>query len=559
MNSSISDTVKDSLYEASSSERSYWDGADNHTKSILIEAYSSENAYQQDYEAKHDQIINSNYDSLSEAIKETIKESLIAQGELPDPSDYSGIGLEFIANPYGVEKEVYVECDRCDEVFMATEDFEQHKTIDHGDSTENYIQAEEQYELTMNPDISLEALRKMRAVLAEGTQKDLYHNSLFNYKEIKTPTLLEPKSDGLVGYNDNPNAGLYDTKKFKVGTSKNRDSGLEAKLDPKTTDSTVCVLCGMDIENHSNPHTSYRGSHGNAPETDHYFLGGNIEYGLDKYGEGYEPSSQFYDVDEDAGVIKKLNLDGFKESYAGEVGQDEVNIYLDGLRESGVTNMFGAGSYLYLEFGISEDESREFISEWMKTFGARHPKGESYEGKYDDKLRNMIKDHPEYKKGGVKFVDVAEGYEDDMVDYDQDGVSDIKNVLPEPESDPAKSLKDVDFSEETIDYIYPTKSNEAFVEEKDPFLDGYGDDDIESDRDAVEAQIISRKMGGYSDESIARELSMQYGISPEEALEKSYSIEVSVNDRVSNTFFGKRYNECSESEKAELRMYGGSD
>ena len=43
--------------------------------------------------------------------------------------------------------------------------------------------------------------------------------------------------------------------------------------------------------------------------------------------------------------------------------------YLDGLRESGVTNMFGAGSYVEREFGVTRHEAKEIVLYWMRTFG----------------------------------------------------------------------------------------------------------------------------------------------------------------------------------------------
>ena len=42
--------------------------------------------------------------------------------------------------------------------------------------------------------------------------------------------------------------------------------------------------------------------------------------------------------------------------------------YLDELRESGVTNMFGAGPYLAKEFGLEEGEARRIVSAWMNQF-----------------------------------------------------------------------------------------------------------------------------------------------------------------------------------------------
>jgi len=55
-----------------------------------------------------------------------------------------------------------------------------------------------------------------------------------------------------------------------------------------------------------------------------------------------------------------------------EVLTDEHLIYLDNLRESGVTNMFGASSYLVDEFGMSNREASEVLLYWMRTFSKRH-------------------------------------------------------------------------------------------------------------------------------------------------------------------------------------------
>jgi hypothetical protein len=43
--------------------------------------------------------------------------------------------------------------------------------------------------------------------------------------------------------------------------------------------------------------------------------------------------------------------------------------YLDGLRESGVTNMYGAGSYVAEKFALSRSDAREVLQYWMKSFG----------------------------------------------------------------------------------------------------------------------------------------------------------------------------------------------
>lgn len=42
--------------------------------------------------------------------------------------------------------------------------------------------------------------------------------------------------------------------------------------------------------------------------------------------------------------------------------------YLNDLRESGATNMFGASPYLVDEFGIDEHEAIKVLSKWMENF-----------------------------------------------------------------------------------------------------------------------------------------------------------------------------------------------
>ena len=46
--------------------------------------------------------------------------------------------------------------------------------------------------------------------------------------------------------------------------------------------------------------------------------------------------------------------------------------FLDDLRESGITNMFGAGSYLKSDFPeLSKQDCRAILGYWMQTFSER--------------------------------------------------------------------------------------------------------------------------------------------------------------------------------------------
>ena len=48
--------------------------------------------------------------------------------------------------------------------------------------------------------------------------------------------------------------------------------------------------------------------------------------------------------------------------------EQEVFDFLDALRESGITNMYGAAPYIQDEFGVDKKEARELLLEWMKNF-----------------------------------------------------------------------------------------------------------------------------------------------------------------------------------------------
>jgi hypothetical protein len=45
--------------------------------------------------------------------------------------------------------------------------------------------------------------------------------------------------------------------------------------------------------------------------------------------------------------------------------------FLDDLRESGITNMFGAASYLEDEFELSKKDAKKVLLDWMKTFDSQ--------------------------------------------------------------------------------------------------------------------------------------------------------------------------------------------
>lgn len=65
-------------------------------------------------------------------------------------------------------------------------------------------------------------------------------------------------------------------------------------------------------------------------------------------------------------------IDGW--GLAPEERENEYFEFLDVLRESGETNMYGAAPYLQEEFGFSKVEARDVLKDWMDTYAERHPK-----------------------------------------------------------------------------------------------------------------------------------------------------------------------------------------
>ena len=56
--------------------------------------------------------------------------------------------------------------------------------------------------------------------------------------------------------------------------------------------------------------------------------------------------------------------------------KEQVFVFLDNLRKSGLTNMYGASPYIGEVFGFSRETSRSLLLEWMETFDTRHPRSE---------------------------------------------------------------------------------------------------------------------------------------------------------------------------------------
>ena len=67
-----------------------------------------------------------------------------------------------------------------------------------------------------------------------------------------------------------------------------------------------------------------------------------------------------------------MTKDVVKPDFVDEKELDDILVYLDELRESGETNMWGAGPYVESWFGLDERQASKIVGYWMQTFGKRH-------------------------------------------------------------------------------------------------------------------------------------------------------------------------------------------
>jgi len=95
-------------------------------------------------------------------------------------------------------------------------------------------------------------------------------------------------------------------------------------------------------------------------------------------------------------ALKQRNFDGLDERVAkidemlNEGVIKDMHTFLNDLRDSGVTNMFGAAPYLQKEFGLEKGEARQVLANWMQSFSENLDERITYDDVLD--LRSDKKD-----------------------------------------------------------------------------------------------------------------------------------------------------------------------
>ena len=135
---------------------------------------------------------------------------------------------------------------------------------------------------------------------------------------------------------------------------------------------------------------------------------------------------------------------------ATEADQSEVNDYLDILRESGVTNMFGAGSYIEEEFGVDGQEARKLLQNWMENFGKSNEGDPDFDNDpdFEGKINGVSVEPSQYTQSGMDHTDYSRGDIDTESKANED---DHKKSWSELDSIAKMGFSDIGYDQQSWD------------------------------------------------------------------------------------------------------------
>ena len=184
-------------------------------------------------------------------------------------------------------------------------------------------------------------------------------------------------------------------------------------------------------------------------------------------------------------TIKVARKDFEKEWEAGNLKENVDKKYSDflvALRDSGITNMFGAAPYLQAEFGLDKREAREVLANWMRSFGESLNENAFVEAfKFEKALKGMGYDVK------VKYLDdfgkdVFEIYFNNPADADESIFYDAKKLGYDNVrvfANPQESLKEnaLGFNDSRLssdqhrDLDYAVRGDSAYTFGNNPYAD----------------------------------------------------------------------------------------
>ncbi len=113
-----------------------------------------------------------------------------------------------------------------------------------------------------------------------------------------------------------------------------------------------------------------------------------MNWGDKNHGKKFGEYEVFHVDDDDRGeIVRIVKSDSILRENIKEGVVKDMHTFLNDLRDSGVTNMFGAAPYLQKEFGIDQKSAREVLANWMQSFSENlEYKGRKFSAEEEDRL-----------------------------------------------------------------------------------------------------------------------------------------------------------------------------
>jgi len=523
---SSSDISNDVTSLAMVSEGELWNKLSPEVRSTILDqdvgneaniSNKTKNVYQGDL--KNNSYENMSYYSLPPQIQFYVSNRLHEMGYFAD---------SYGANVYEVDGDNIYKCKDCDEQFTAEEDFRVHKKVNH-DNQESETESQEAYfrSLYIDPELTKDNLAWARQVLRGESARQ-------TFPQNDAPTVTTPKlPKGRKEYDENPNHYFYDNKIFRKGTRSPYESGL--------TEAQTCIEVEEDI--------------------------------LQKYG--WESIKE----------VEKSPTN--REIYASEVAQ---RIKANELHPRTLKILDSVNRPLLfktlIRLGAFETQPEEYDEQVRKEepihqdYNPRHPhehndfdtyfgdkiaeeeiSEEEHTGKHTEMADAIQRENPEYSRDRAMKIANAQIHKYNLESYSGE------SIAPDLLKDVDTSVMELEAQEYNIDEKVNIQANEAKTLSSYIGSKTYGGEsvtdilegaiDVPVVTETVEETIYNRKLNGYHEDKIARELWINHGIEHEEAVNKIRSVEVSDDDRVANTLFGKKLSECNQAEISEMKTLAG--
>ncbi len=514
----------------------------------------------------------------------------------------------FGGHAYEVEGDDRFECKDCEETFVAQEDFRVHRKVNHDDNGESETESQEAYfrALEIDPSMTKDNLEWARKLISgESSRQEFPQND-------PDSTLSDPPlPKGRKEYDDNPNHYFYDNKLFKRGSrGGNYDTTGTAltearalieledkifnkygwdstraveknpanrqvfateiakevnvsKLNPRTIrilDSVnkpflVNTLSQIASEAHEEGDQSYKTDPTETPIEDIPYRGkvddGAGTQDIEPFSKQGEPV-----IHQDYNPEHPHEHNAFDLNFGDKVAEEQQE--LEAVADFGTedTSDYEVDVPELLKTGEPVQEVPEDKRAEEQEEGDRTCKDCGDYFSTEEELHSHVQDHEKPTVPAKEDFPFESEEEQTTVTAEPDLLQNVNTDVLEIEGEqynPNEEYDEKAKESRTIQQYtgYKAKASEGL----DDILDGAIDVPVE--QQTVDETIYDRKLDGYHEDKIARELGINHDIEYEDAIEKIRSIEVNNDDRVAKTIFGKKLSDCTEAEISEMKMYAG--